>query len=266
MATNDRPRTAAFFDLDKTIIATTSSMAFTRPFFKGGLITRADAIRTAYAQFLFLIGGADERQTNRLRDALSELVTGWEVAKVNQIVAETVQEQIDPMVYEEAVQLIQRHQANGRDVVIVSASSSDLVQPIADMLGANHVIASRMEVKNGFYTGGIDFYAYGPRKAEAIKEFAAEHGYNLEQCYAYSDSITDAPMLNVVGHGFAVNPDRTMRRAAVRHGWGVLRFQKPVGLRRGTPSAPFWVSMGLVVGALLTALFVYRFARRRRRR
>jgi HAD superfamily hydrolase (TIGR01490 family) len=257
------PRTAAFFDLDKTIIATTSSIAFTRPFFKGGLITRADAIRTAYAQFLFLVGGADERQTTRLRDALSELVKGWEVARVNEIVAETVQELIDPVVYEEAVELIHRHQENGRDVVIVSASGSELVKPIADMLGANHVIASQMEIKKGFYTGTINFYSYGPRKAEAIAALAEERGYVLEDCYAYSDSITDAPMLNVVGHGFAVNPDRTMRRAAVEYGWGVLRFKKPVALRKGTMPIPMLVSLGLIAGTFLTALLVVKATRNR---
>ena len=86
---------AAFFDLDKTIIATSSSAAFSRPFMREGLVTRTDAVRAAYAQFLFSVGGADERQTSRLRDALSELVKGWDVAKVTDIVSETVHELID---------------------------------------------------------------------------------------------------------------------------------------------------------------------------
>lgn len=264
MTADHAPKTAAFFDLDKTIIATTSSIAFTRPFFRGGLITRTDALRTAYAQFLFLVGGADERQTTRLRDALSELVKGWEVARVNDIVEQTVNELIDPVVYQEAVDLIRRHQANGRDVVIVSASSAELVRPIAEMLGADHVIASTMEIKNGFYTGVIDFYAYGPRKAEAIAAIAKERGYDLDHCFAYSDSLTDAPMLNSVGHGFAVNPDRNMRRAAADNGWGVLRFQKPIGLRKGSRATPFLVSFALVAAAFFTALLVYRTRRRDR--
>ncbi|GMA35268.1 HAD family hydrolase [Demequina litorisediminis] len=152
--TTRRP-SAAFFDLDKTIIATSSSMAFSRSFYQGGLITRADALRTAYAQFLFLVGAADERQTNRLRDSLSDLIKGWEVAKVKQIVNETVHEHIDPVVYAEALELIQRHHANGRDVVIVSASVRDIVEPIAQILGADHVIASELKVKKGFYTGEV---------------------------------------------------------------------------------------------------------------
>lgn len=258
-------RTAAFFDLDKTIIATTSSMAFSRPFLKGGLITRSDALRTAYAQFLFMVGGADARQTTRLRDSLSELIKGWEVAEVTRLVHETVHELIDPVVYQEAITLIRRHQANGRDVVIVSASGHELVEPIATMLGADHVIASKMEIKKGFYTGTIDFYAYGERKAEAMRKLAEERGYDLERSYAYSDSITDLPMLTAVGHGFAVNPDRGMRKAAAEYGWGVLRFKKPMALRKGVAANSALISVALVIAAAAVALWIYKSSQEQRR-
>ena len=237
-----KARSAAFFDLDKTIIATSSASAFSRSFYEGGLLTRTKALRTAYAQFLFEVGGADERQTTRLRDALSELVAGWDVAQVKAIVADTVHEHIDPIVYAEALELIRRHQANGRDVIIVSASAAEVVEPIAELLGADAVIASRMEAHDGVLTGGIAFYAYGPAKAEAMVELANARGYSLEGSYAYSDSITDAPMLDAVGHGFAVNPDRAMRREAHRRGWGVLTFRRPVGLRRRSAARPVAVT------------------------
>ncbi|WP_084079243.1 HAD family phosphatase [Demequina sp. NBRC 110057] len=246
--TTRRP-SAAFFDLDKTIIATSSSMAFSRSFYEGGLITRADALRTAYAQFLFLVGAADERQTNRLRDSLSDLIKGWEVAKVKQIVNETVHEHIDPVVYAEALELIERHHANGRDVVIVSASVRDIVEPIAQILGADHVIASELKVKKGFYTGEVSFYAYGEAKADAIRALAEDKGYDLRRSYAYSDSITDAPMLDAVGHGFTVNADRNLRRAAIQHGWGNLRFKRPVELR-GRPSPRSTAMVVLAVAAI----------------
>lgn len=247
------PRTAAFFDLDKTIIATSSSMAFSKPFYAGGLVTRTHAIRTAYAQFLYLIGGADERQTARLRDSLSDLIRGWEVATVKKIVAETIHEYIDPVVYEEALTLIRRHQANGRDVVIVSASAADIVEPIAELLGADAVVASQLEVTKGFYTGEITYYAYGAAKAEAIEQLAQEKGYDLSRSYAYSDSITDEPMLNAVGHGFVINPDRALRRAAAHYGWGALTFKKPVGLRSG-PSATSAMLTVLAVAAVAAAI------------
>ncbi|MFW7413914.1 HAD family hydrolase [Demequina sp. SO4-18] len=245
--------TAAFFDLDKTIIATSSSLAFSRPFYDGGLVTRAHALRTAYAQFLFLVGGADERQTNRLRDSLSDLIKGWEVEKVKRIVAETIHDYIDPVVYEEALQLIRRHQMNGRDVVVVSASASDIVEPIAELLGADAVVASQLGVKKGFYTGDITFYAYGASKAEAMCQLAEEKGYDLERSYAYSDSITDEPMLNAVGYGFVINPDRALRRAAAHHGWGTLTFKKPVGLRTG-PSARSTALTLLATAAVATGV------------
>ncbi len=257
--------TAAFFDLDKTIIATSSSAAFSRPMMKEGLFTRADAIRAAYAHFLFTIGGADERQTSRLRDALSELVKGWEVAKVTAVVEETIHDLIDPVVYEEALALIRRHQANGRDVIIVSASGAELVAPIADLLGAEHWIASRMEIANGVYTGEITFYAYGQAKADAIKELAVARGYDLDSSYAYSDSITDAPMLSVVGHAFVVNPDRALRRAAATNGWGVLRFRTPVALRAAEAAGPALATVVLVGLGVLVATLMVRSARRRRR-
>ena len=171
--------TAAFFDLDKTIIATSSSSAFGRSFLDEGLLTRADALRAAYAQFLFQVGGADERQTSRLRDALSELIEGWDVATVRRIVAETLHEHIDPVVYAEALELIRRHQDNGRDVIIVSASVVDVVQPIADLLGADGIIASELETDGGRYTGNVTRYVFGQanevRRDRAVAAWRGPH-------------------------------------------------------------------------------------------
>ena len=255
--------TAAFFDLDKTIIATSSSTAFARDLRSNGLLKTSDALRTAYARFLFMVGGADARQTARLRDALAETITGWEAAKVSRIVEETVKELIDPVVYEEALSLIRRHQANGRDVVIVSASGAEVVEPIAQLLGTKDFIASRMEVVNGVFTGKISLYAFGPYKADAIRAMAADRGYDLERCYAYSDSITDAPMLDAVGYGFAVNPSPAMRRAAAAHGWGVLHFRRPVALRESRRRRGIVVG-AVVAGAALTAGLVWWNLTRRR--
>ena len=224
-------RAAAFFDLDKTIIATSSVTAFSRPFFAGGLITRRDVLRTAYAQFLFLLGGADADQTERLRAHLSAMVAGWDVAQVSAIVSETLHLHIEPSVYAEAVALIDEHHAAGEDVVVVSASGSEVVEPIAALLGADHVIATRMEIRDGRYTGGIAFYAYGENKAAAVRELAEREGYDLSASTAYSDSATDVPMLEAVGRAFVVNPDRSLRRLAGERGWESLRFVRPVALR-----------------------------------
>ena len=226
-----QPRTAAFFDLDKTIIATSSATAFSRPFLAQGLLTRRSMLRAAYAQLVFHMGGADEAQTERLRAQLSRMVTGWDTGQVSAIIGETLHESIDPMVYAEAVRLIAQHHAAGDDVVVVSASGAELVRPIADLVGAHDVIASRMQVEAGRYTGRIDRYVYGQEKADAIVELAHERGYDLAASYAYSDSITDEPMLSAVGHSFVVNPNHALRRLAEERGWGVLHFERPVSLR-----------------------------------
>jgi phosphoserine phosphatase len=116
-------------------------------------------------------------------------------------------------------------------VIIVSASGAEVVEPIGEMLGADGVVATQMEIVDGRYTGEIDYYAYGANKAAALERLAAEHHYDLSRSYAYSDSATDIHMLEAVGHPFAVNPDRELRREAVSRGWPVLVFTRPVALR-----------------------------------
>jgi HAD superfamily hydrolase (TIGR01490 family) len=263
-----QPRTAAFFDLDKTVIAKSSTVTFSRSFYQGGLINRRAVLRTAYAQFLYLVGGADHEQTERMREYLSALCRGWNVAQVKEIVAETLHQVIDPIIYDEAASLIEQHHAAGRDVVIVSTSGSEVVEPIGQLLGADRVVATRMVIEDGRYTGEVDYYAYGPTKAEAVRELAASEGYDLERCYAYSDSITDVPMLESVGHPHAVNPDRALRKEAAARSWPVLAFERPVPLRQRLPSLsmptrPALAAGAAVVAAVATAGLVWYVGRRR---
>jgi HAD superfamily hydrolase (TIGR01490 family) len=225
------PPTAAFFDLDKTIIAKSSTLAFSKPFFHSGLLNRRTVLRSAYAQFVFALSGADEDQMERMRAFITSMCTGWDAAQVREIVNETLHEIIDPLVYDEAVRLIDEHKAAGRDVVIVSSSGEELVAPIAAMLGADHMVATRMVVEDGLYTGEIGYYVYGPAKADAIRELAAARGYELAESFAYSDSVTDLPMLEIVGHPNAVNPDRGLRKVAVDRGWPIVAFSNAVPLR-----------------------------------
>ena len=234
---NDHPvRAAAFFDLDKTIIAKSSSLAYSKPFYKAGLINRGALLRSAYAQFIYLLGGVDHDQMERMRAYLSELSQGWEVEQVRAIVAETVHELIDPIIYDEAASLIEEHHAAGRDVVIVSSSGVEVVEPIGELLGADKVLATRMVVDEGRYTGEFEFYAYGPYKAEAMVELAEKEGYDLSASFAYSDSATDQPMLEAVGYPFAVNPDKALRKVALQRGWPILDFTTPVAMRRRVPN------------------------------
>lgn len=261
-------RTAAFFDLDKTIIAKSSALAFSRPFYQGGLINRRAVLRSAYAQFVFLVGGADHDQMEKMREYLSALTRGWNVQQVREIVAETLHNLIDPIIYDEAASLIEQHHAAGRDVVIVSSSGSEVVEPIGELLGADHVIATRLKVEDGCYTGEIEYYAYAENKAAAIRELAGTEGYDLAASYAYSDSSTDLPLLEAVGHPSAVNPDRALRKEAQAREWPVLVFDRPVQLRRRLPefSAPSGSVLTAVAAgtAAVTAGIVWYLARRRR--
>ncbi|MHB1740294.1 MAG: HAD family hydrolase [Actinomycetes bacterium] len=248
----DSPRIAAFFDLDKTIIARSSTLAFSRPFYRGGLLSRSALLKSAYAQFVYLFGGADHDRMEQLRVSLSSLVKDWDVAQVRQIVAEALHELIDPLVYDEAVALIEEHHAAGHHVVIVSTSGVEVVDPIGRMLGADEIVATRMAVADGRYTGEIDFYAYGQGKADAVTRLAAQHGYVLADCFGYSDSVTDLPMLEAVGHPYAVNPDRALRREAASRGWPVLDFSRPVRIRSRVPgmrSRPVLTTVALVGAA-----------------
>jgi len=258
-------RQAAFFDLDKTIIAKSSALAFTKPFQAGGLISRGAVLRSAYAQFVYLIGGADHDQMEKMRKFMSDLTTGWDVETVKEIVSDTVHNIVDPIVYDEAVTLIEEHHLAGRDVIIVSTSGSEVVGPIGEMLGADRVIATRLEVVDGKYTGEFDYYAYAEEKARAIKELAAQVGYDLAQCYAYSDSITDVHMLEAVGHPSAVNPDKELRKVAVANGWPILVFTKPVKLRsRMIPPVKPTLAVLAVGGVIAVGGAVWASARKRR--
>jgi HAD superfamily hydrolase (TIGR01490 family) len=259
-------RTAAFFDLDKTIIAKSSTLAFSRPFQAGGLISRRAVLRSAYAQFVYLVGGADHDQMEKMRQFMSQLCAGWDVATVREIVAETLHNIVDPLVYDEAVSLIEEHHLAGRDVVIVSTSGAEVVEPIGELLGADRVIATRMEIEDGRYTGEIEYYAYAEEKARAIRELAEAVDYDLERSYGYSDSATDVPMLEAVGHPHAVNPDKELRKTAAANGWPILVFIKPVALRSRVPLPPAKQTLVAIAvgGVVAVGGLIWVNARRRR--
>jgi phosphoserine phosphatase len=142
-----------------------------------------------------------------------------------------------------------------------------MVRPIGELLGITDIIATRMVVEDGRYTGEVEFYAAGPNKAVAVRELAAERSYDLADSYAYSDSISDTPLLETVGHPTAVNPDRALRKAAIERGWPILEFRHPVPLMRrlrerpAVPVAAAALGVGVGVAIGLAVYGRYRRAR-----
>jgi HAD superfamily hydrolase (TIGR01490 family) len=223
---------AAFFDLDKTVIAKASMVAFGRPLLDAGLINRWLLARALWSNAVFHLLGADEERMRTFREKALRLTRGWDQTRVRTIVADNLTEVIEPIVYDEALALIREHQQAGRRVFLISASPEEIVLPLARFLGIDEAIATRARIDaDGRYTGEVDFYSYGPYKAEAILEIAERQGIDLAGSFAYSDSATDLPMLELVGHPVAVNPDRDLARAARERDWEQRVFDQPVPLR-----------------------------------
>jgi HAD superfamily hydrolase (TIGR01490 family) len=222
---------AAFFDLDKTIISRSSSLALSRPMYRAGMVSRGALLRGAYAQLVYLLVGADEKKLERLKEGMLALTKGWERSQVERLVQDVIIDVIDPFVYQEALDLMELHRSERRRIYIVSSSPEEVVRPLARHFGVSGVIATRARVVDGRYTGELEFYCAGDAKAGAIRALADRVGIDLEGSYAYSDSISDLPMLSAVGHPVAVNPDRELRREAEQRGWDVREFRRPVRLR-----------------------------------
>jgi HAD superfamily hydrolase (TIGR01490 family) len=246
---------AAFFDLDKTVIARSSTLVMGRTFFRDGLLSSTMVLKTLYAQAVYQLVGADHERMEQARHAALELTRGWEADRVRRLVRETMEEVIAPLVYQEALDLIAEHRRARRDVWLVSSSGEEIVEPFAEYLGVRNVIATRSGLDDdGRYDGTLEFYAYAGAKATAIRQVAEVRGYDLARCYAYSDSITDLPMLTVVGHPVAANPDRELRAAAMAMDWEVRDFHAPVRLRDRLPDAPG--PRGQLVAGVLSAVLV----------
>jgi HAD superfamily hydrolase (TIGR01490 family) len=256
---------AAFFDLDKTVIARASMVAFGRPLYRAGLISRWIVLRALYGQLVYLYLGADEQRMTRMRESVLRLTKGWDQAHVSRVVRETLEEVIEPIVYDEALELIRDHQAAGRRVFIVSASPEEIVAPLARYLGVDDVIATRSRLDDeGRYSGEVEFYAYGPHKAEAMAQIAERDGIDLGRSYAYSDSATDVPMLEAVGNPVVVNPDRELLRVARARAWEVRLFEHRVPLRDrvAMPPAGPTAAVGGGVAAAVAGVVVWWLMRR----
>ncbi len=168
---------AAFFDLDKTVISRSSTLALSRPLYRAGMVSRGQLLRGAYAQLVYLLVGADEGKMERLKEGMLQLTKGWDRAQVERLVEDVILDVIDPYVYAEALDLMELHRSEGRRIYIVSSSPEEVVRPLARHFGVSGVIATRAAVgADGRYTGELEFYAYGEGKAEAVRAVAERDG------------------------------------------------------------------------------------------
>ncbi len=240
---------AAFFDLDKTVIAKSSLVALGPEFHARGLLHRRTLVWAVISQMFFLRFGADEEKLSKIRESVLKVTKGWDRTEVRALVAETINDVIEPLIYDEAIELIDHHLAQGDEVWLVSMAPEEIVEPFAELLGLTGAIASRATIdENGKFTGGLEFFAQGANKAVAIRELAAKRNIDLTESFAYSDSETDIPMLQTVGHAFAVNPDRALARMAHENEWPILSFTHPVRAHdRSKSHTPFLVS-AVVIG------------------
>lgn len=229
---------AAFFDLDKTIISKSSTLAFGRPLYEAGMVNRRVLVRALIAQVVYKTFGADHDQLEKVKEQLANLTKGWDLVEVETVVDDTVHGVVAPHVYSEALDLIDSHKAAGRRVIIVSSSPVEIVRPIAHLLGVVDVIATTSKIVDGIYTGEVTFYAYGDSKANAMEEFAQREGVSLADSFAYSDSFTDVPMLEAVGHPVVVNPDKELREYAEERDWSIRQFENGVSLRTRLSEMP----------------------------
>jgi len=217
---------AAFFDLDKTLMAGSSGMQFAKAARQRGLISRAQILRWGRDHLRYRIKGATDDETGEILKVARETLSGVSYNEISRMWPEVLAG-ILPRIYPEMLAEVHRHQDEGRRTYIVSAAGSDMVESLAQVLGMDGGIGTRYVVEEGAYTGALDGpFVYGRGKVIAIEEIAEQVDLDLEGSWAYSDSASDLPMLELVGNAVAVNPDAPLLEVARREGWKVMRFER----------------------------------------
>src|SRR5437763_3823201 len=223
----DDSHAVAFFDLDRTLMEGSSAFQFGRAAYKAGLINRRRLIADGWANLRFRLRGSTDENTHALRDRISRSLEGIRVRDLERL-GPDVLAGILPRIYPKMLAIAHEHQDAGRRAYIVTAASHELAEMLAQVLVLDGAIGSQFSaVEDGVYTGRpTGLFIYGREKALAIEQLARREGIDLAASYAYSDSASDLPMLRVVGHPVAVNPDGELLRVAREEGWSVLRFDR----------------------------------------
>jgi HAD superfamily hydrolase (TIGR01490 family) len=244
-------RSAAFFDLDKTLMAGSSGMHFARAAARTGMISRRQMARWGVDHLRFRLRGATDDETGAVLAQIKELLRGARERDFAWMAPEVLAA-IIPRIYPQMLDEVRSHQEAGRPVFIVSAAGNELVSMLAFVLAMDGGIGTAYAVDYaGMLTGELDGpFMYGEGKVTAMERFAGEHGIDLDASYAYSDSVSDLPMLRAVGNAVVVNPDQPLAEIAEAEGWRVMRFEK-LGRRLAIAGATVTVTALGWGGALL---------------
>jgi HAD superfamily hydrolase (TIGR01490 family) len=245
--------TAAFFDLDRTLLRRSSALALAGSFHDRGLISRRQLAKAALMQLLFVARGADTAAVQRVAEDGLRVLKGFTPAELRELVGSALEPVLKPLVYREPLALAREHKQRGECVYIVSAALQEIVDALAAELDFDGALGTICAVENGVYTGHSIRALHHEAKAEAVRRLAAEKGFDLGGCTAYSDSASDLPFLEAVGHPVAVNPDRELRRVAADRGWPVLEVsdREYPHARRRVPPVVFGIPILLGAAAVL---------------
>ncbi|WP_344490431.1 HAD-IB family hydrolase [Glycomyces endophyticus] len=241
---------AAFFDVDNTLMHGASTYYLARALARHGVLSGRDILGFAWKQARFKFQGVEHHgHISEIKSSALELVAGYPVDDMRSLCEEVVDRDISPRILAPVRRLAERHLETGQEVWLVTASPVELAGVLATRLGLTGALGTIAEIENGCYTGRlVGDLMHGPAKAEGIAQLAAERGLDLEQCTAYSDSANDLPMLRKVGRAIAVNPDARLARQARHHGWPVLDYRR--GRRAAKLALPAATAAGVGAGLL----------------
>ena len=224
----------AFFDVDNTLTRGSTLYFLGKGMYNRGFFTKKDIGAWVLANIRFRMTGTEKAEViSRFQKAATDFIGGHDVAKIRQIGEAIYNEFVSPAIWKGTIAIAQQHLDAGDEVWLVTASPEDFANLIAEKLGLTGAIGTKAEIKDGKYTGGlIGNLLHGAEKARAVTELAASRRINLADCFAYSDSHNDLPLLNSVGHPRAINPDAKLRIIAFSSGWPVHDFRKLRWLNR----------------------------------
>jgi HAD superfamily hydrolase (TIGR01490 family) len=220
------PRAAAFFDLDKTLMAGSSGIFFARAAYETGMISRARLARDAYENLRFRLRGSTDDRADDVRKRVGEMIAGVAVRDLQRL-SPRVLAGVLPRLYPQMLERAYGHQDAGVPVYILTAASQEMADLLAHVLAFDGGLGSRSEIVDGHYTGRpAGPFNYREGKVVSMRELAERERIDLAASFAYSDSESDLPMLRAVGQPVVVNPDAELRRIAHEEGWEVLRLDR----------------------------------------